>query len=216
MQDLAVHQGEQEGRGHSDPSACPRGSQTPAGLREAVGVGLGPPCWSTSPAGNRLFASFSCHHAADKHCPGRNRAVPSSVPSAAPSMRRQSAIATNMDTPSSDLGKQCQLHSIPSHTSLSSLWDAFVILVCCTTAARWYLSRLMDRHAGFLVLLPCPQQGCPPVRTLRCPCGWHVSPMHPAVSRGSCLRHSLVPPVVVAVVPYDVLHRCQDVVKGLE
>lgn len=37
----------------------------------------------------------------------------------------------------------------------------------------------------------------------------------PAVSRGSCLRHSLVPPVVVAVVPHDVLHCCQDVVKGL-
>lgn len=127
---------------------------------EAVGVGLGPPCGSTSPAGNRLFASFSCRCAADKHCPGRNRAVPSSVPRAVPSMRGQRAIATNMDTPSSDLGKQCQLHSIPN---LTSLWDAFVILVCI----QRYLSRLMDRHTDFLVPLLCPQLGCPSVRTLK-------------------------------------------------
>lgn len=35
-------------------------------------------------------------------------------------------------------------------------------------------------------------------------------------SQQRILRHSLVPPVVVAMVPHDVLHRCQDVVKGLK
>lgn len=42
------------------------------------------------------------------------------------------------------------------------------------------------------------------------------TPIHLMAGRGSWLRHSLVPPVMVAMVPHDVLHRCQDVVKGLE
>lgn len=162
---------------------CPRGSQRPMRLWEAMGTGLGLvwlPCWSASPPGNRFFTSFSCHSAADKHCLDFNRAVPSSALSAAPSVGRHRAITTTMDTPwpssHSGMGKQCQLsqHSQLHPPNLSL--GCFGTSVCCTTAARWSLSRWTDGHTAFLALLPCLQQGCPPAGTLQCPHGWHAPP----------------------------------------
>lgn len=185
-------------------------------------MGLGPawlPHWSASPPGNRLFASFSCHCAADKHCPGFNRTVSSSAPSAAPSMGRHRAIVITRDTPrppsSSGTGKQCQLlqhaQPHPPNLSLECFWELGLLQNSSQTVPFQ-----MDRHTAFLVLLPCLQQGCPAAGTLQCPHGWHASAIHLMAAGGSWLRHSLVPPVMVAVVPHDVLHRCQDVVKGLE